>query len=207
MEPELERRSFTIREIRASEGDEPSIYGTAVVYNVPSEIMWDFREIIEPGFFDGAKKDDVRAFWNHNSDLILGRTKNGTLELDDNDIGLNVRIKPPNTSWGRDALTAIQRGDVDQMSFAFSVRVGGDEWRKDADGNTIRVLKRGGCERLYEVSPVAFPAYPQTSAAVRSKLEALTAAGQEAGSGAEERAAAQVRNAHRKRRLQLLKIK
>ena len=116
-------------------------------------------------------EDDVRALWNHNDDMPLGRTRSETLFLMDGPTGLNVRILPPETSWGRDAITSMQRGDVDQMSFAFTVAPGGDEWRRDDQGQIIRVLKRGGCERLYDVSPVTYPAYPQTSAQVRSAAE------------------------------------
>ena len=65
-------------------------------------------------------------------------------------------------------MTSIERGDVHQMSFAFEVKVGGDEWRKGEDGMPVRVLKRGGCSKLFDVSPVTFPAYQATSAAVRS---------------------------------------
>lgn len=169
-----EVRSFGIelRAVEAADGG-PVIEGTAVVYNKKSEVLWNFREIIEPGFFENCLDDDVRALWNHDDNLPLGRTKSGTLELADTSKGLNVRIHPPETQAGRDAVISIRRGDVDQMSFAFSVSMEGAEWKKEKNGELIRVLKRGGCERLYDVSPVTFPAYSETTVAVRSLVDRL----------------------------------
>ena len=210
-EDSIERRVYHVSEIRAVNPDpeatdaQPSIEGTAVVYNALSEEMWGFREIIEPGFFEGAQMNDVRAFWNHNTDLILGRTKNGSLTLNDTERGLDVHIVPPDTTWGHDALATIKRGDVDQMSFGFSVREGGDDWRKDEQGHITRVLKRGGCEQLFEVSPVAFPAYPQTSAQVRSKVSSFTQPDQVVDDGASDKEKAQARRNLRKRKLQIEK--
>lgn len=171
----IERRAFRVAELRVDggEGEGQRIEGYAAVYNQQSELMWNFREVIEPGFFEGVLYGDTRSVWNHNTDYVLGRTKNGTLELQDDDRGLHVKIDPPETSWGKDALISIQRGDVDQMSFAFEVKVDGDRWVELDDGTYIRYLKRGGCKQLYEVSPVTFPAYPQTSVAVRSMVETL----------------------------------
>jgi HK97 family phage prohead protease len=173
MGDDYELRSFHLVEVRAESGEVPKIYGTAAVYNQATVIetfAGSFSETIEPGFFDDVLGDDVRALWNHNTDLVLGRTKSGTLELQDQAGGLGVKIDPPATQWGRDALTSISRGDVDQMSFAFSVKMNGDEWRETESG-LVRVLKRGGCKQLYDVSPVSFPAYPTTSVGVRSKLQ------------------------------------
>lgn len=209
MPGDYELRTFGV-EIRASDDPdaEPVIQGTAAVYNSPSELLFgQFTEVIEPGFFDGVLKNDVRALWNHNADLVLGRTKSGTLTLEDTERGLDFTIKPPDTQIGRDAVTSIKRRDVDQMSFAFDVKPGGDEWIRNKDGSVKRVLKRGGCATLYDVSPVTYPAYAKTSAYVRSKLEGFTAESQAASDGANEKAKAQARNANRKRKLQLLKLK
>lgn len=178
MDPELETRTFDV-ELRAqADGDKPVIDGTAVVYNRWSENLGGFREMVEPGFFENVLKNDVRALWNHNQDLVLGRTKAGTLTLQDTERGLDVHINPPDTQAGRDAVELIKRRDVTQMSFAFMVKPGGDEWTRDKDGTAKRVLKRGGAARLLDVSPVTYPAYPQTSVAVRSKLAELAGDGQ-----------------------------
>ena len=225
---EMEIRSFEV-ELRAltpdpspdGEGKKPSIEGSAVVYGKKSELLFGmFREVIEAGFFEGALKQDVRALWNHNPDLVLGRTKSGTLKLNDTERSLDVHIDPPDTQVGRDAVTSIKRGDVNQMSFGFTVKQGGDEWKKETDGTSTRTLKRGGCERLFDVSPVTYPAYPQTSVAVRSMMAALTLDPSPEGRGegtatnaeglepqaAEEEAKAQVRRANRRRELEILKI-
>ena len=176
-----ERRSFPA-ELRASTpdpspeggGEKPRIEGVAAVYNQPTRIdtiFGSYVEVIEPGFFEGVMENDVRALWNHNTDLVLGRTKSGTLEIKDQKAGLGTVIYPPDTQWGRDAVTSIQRGDVDQMSFAFNVKTGWDEWKENEEGVMVRRLKAGACKQLYDVSPVSFPAYPQTSVAVRSHLQ------------------------------------
>ncbi len=199
---EIEIRSFPV-ELRVAGEEKPVIEGTAVVYGKKSEVMFGFREIVEAGFFESVLKNDVRALWNHNADMVLGRTKPGTLLLSNTERGLDVHIDPPETQAGRDALVSIRRGDVDQMSFGFTVKQGGDEWKKETDGTMTRILKRGGCERLFDVSPVTFPAYPQTSVHVRSMMEQLTAEGLEPDALAEEKALAQVRHANRKRRLQI----
>jgi len=172
---DIERRSYHLIELRAGEpGEDPKIEGIAAVYNQPTRIstgFGDFTEVIEPGFFENALGDDVRALWNHNTDIVLGRTKSGTLKLNDKREGLGVEIDPPDTQAGKDAVISIRRGDVDQMSFAFSVKSGWDEWKEGEDGKMVRTLKRGACKQLYDVSPVSFPAYPQTSVAVRSWLQ------------------------------------
>lgn len=184
-ESRIEVRGFAVGDLRATSDGRPTIEGYAAVYNQRSELMWNFVEVIEPGFFEGVLFGDIRSVWNHNTDYPLGRTLNGTLLIEDDERGLHVKIDPPDTSWGRDALTSVGRGDVSQMSFAFSVRVDGDRWEKLNDGTYIRYLKRGGCEELYEVSPVTFPAYPQTSVAVRSMVEMLRAGNPNGGEAPE----------------------
>lgn len=151
-------------EIRAdSENDKPKIRGTAAVFNELSLDLGGFRERIMPGAFaktleEGSTK---KAYWNHNSDRVLGSTKSGTLVLEERDGGLYFEIDPP--EWAAEHVESIERGDVDQMSFGF--RTVKDRWAKDEDGRVIRDLVE---VQLFEVSPVATPAYPQTDAQVRS---------------------------------------
>lgn len=174
MVPDQEERSYEV-ELRVTNMDgKPKIEGVAAVYNSWSEDLGYFREMIEPGFFDEVLKGDTRALWNHNADLVLGRTKSGTLQLEDTERGLGILIDPPDTQAGRDAMTSIKRRDVTQMSFAFMIKPGGDEWIREKDGKIKRILKRGGASRLFDVSPVTFPAYPRTSVYVRSMLEDLS---------------------------------
>jgi len=162
-QPEIERRSLGKAEVRAAEGGR-TIVGYAAVFNELSEELWGFREIILPGAFDRALEEehDVRALWNHNSDVVLGRTKSGTLKLAVDEKGLRVEINPPETQAAEDLLASIRRGDVDGMSFGFRTLT--DNWRLQ-DGEQIRELVD---LELLDVSPVAYPAYPQTQVSARA---------------------------------------
>lgn len=178
---DLERRFFQGVEIRAGEKDgKPVIEGSGAVFNQESADLGGFVELIEPGFFDDVMGDDVRGLWNHNDDIPLGRKSNGTLDISQSDKSLDYTIWI--NSDDQEAMSKyakVKRGDVNQSSFAFTVKrqtrgdaVDGDEW-KSVDGKTVRILKKGGCRELYDVSPVTYPAYPQTtvSADVRSRFE------------------------------------
>ena len=200
--PEIERRAFQVREIRASEGDKPTITGYAAVFNELSENLGGFYERIQPGAFaQTLPSADVRALWNHDPNFPLGRTKAGTLQLSEDETGLAFEIDPPDTSYARDLMVSMRRGDVDQMSFGFiTVR---DKWEQIGE-QVIRTLLE---VELFDVSPVTYPAYPTTSAAVRSQLESFTAESQAASAGASGDAGAQARNANRKRKLELLNLK
>lgn len=157
------------------------IVGYAAMFNVWSEDLGGFREMIKPGAFQGALLNDVRALVNHDPSLILGRTSSGTLFLNEDDIGLRVEIALPDTSYARDVVASVQRGDMDQMSFAFSVKR--DDWMLSGDQIRRTILE---IERLYDVSLVTYPAYPQTSAVVRSKIDAMRNTSQEAEAGIQE---------------------
>ncbi len=161
-----------VAELRVlDEGGKPKIVGYAAVFNSFSEDLGGFREIIRPGAFANALKEnqDVRALVNHDPSLLLGRTKAGTLKLSEDTRGLRVEIYPPETTAGKDNVESIRRGDIDGMSFGFEVRGGGKAqvWREE-NGKTIRELHD---LNLFDVSPVTYPAYPATTVAVRS-LEA-----------------------------------
>jgi hypothetical protein len=162
--PEIEIRSCGV-ELRAAEGEGSTIRGYAAVFNSKSEDL-GFREIILPGAFDRALKEahDVRALWNHNSDLVLARTKNGTLRLAVDARGLKIEADLPDTQAGRDGLTLIKRGDVDQMSFAFQVPLGGDDWTQEGRDMVRRVADLD----LLDVSPVAYAAYSKTRVSARA---------------------------------------
>ncbi len=175
---DTERRFFsTAMEVKQDEEKKPTIEGFAAVYGSESRNMGWFVEIIEPGFFSDVLGDDVRSLWNHNDDKVLGRTKSGTLTITDTPSGLLTVTHPPDNTWGRDALVSMERGDVDQMSFSFTVKEGGDSWSQRDDGVMVRRLLPGGAAGLYDISPVTYPAYPQTSAAVRSKCKQMVEAG------------------------------
>lgn len=162
-----EIRTFKVEgmEIRKSEEEPTKIIGHAAVFDQLSKPMWGFREQIRKGAFaETIKTADVRALWNHNSDKVLGRTKSGTLKLREDETGLHVEIEPPDTSWARDAIASIDRKDVDQMSFAF--RTQKQEWDESDPENVIRTLVQLDLDDG-DVSPVTYPAYPQTDVDTR----------------------------------------
>lgn len=153
----VETRAFPV-EMRVAE-DGQKITGHAAVFNKLSEDLGGFREQILPGAFTKAlKRSDVRALWNHDANIVLGRTKAGTLRLEEDDKGLRVEIDPP--SWASGYMETIKRGDVNEMSFAFTVAE--DEIDGEKNIRSIREF-----DRIYDVSPVTYPAYPQTSVKVR----------------------------------------
>lgn len=162
--PQMEHRTFAMNglEVRRGNGT-PTITGYAAVFNSRSVMLYGYREMILPGAFADSLMDDVRALWQHDSSQVLGRTKAGTLRLWEDDKGLAFELQPPDTQTGRDAVTLIERGDVDQMSFGFNVPSGGDDWAEDDDGTPLRLLKRA---KLVEVSPVTFPAYEATAVGI-----------------------------------------
>jgi HK97 family phage prohead protease len=152
-------------EIRKDEKGKSTIAGYAVVFEKLSQkIGGFFREKVRAGAFtDSLKKNNIRALWNHNSDHVLGSTKAGTLRLTEDEKGLRFEVDAPETQAGRDALTTIERGDVDGMSFGFNVRK--QEWDETNPEDIIRTLVDVD---LREISPTPFPAYTQTKVAVRS---------------------------------------
>ena len=147
--------SFEIRE----DGSGMTFEGYAAVFNSDSEPL-PFIERIAPGAFTRSLKrgrNDIKLLWNHETGEVLGSTRAGTLTLEEDNYGLRVRAQLPDTTTGRDASVLLKRGDIDSMSFGFSVPDGGDEWSSDG---RIRTLKS---VRLHEVSIVAFPAYSATA--------------------------------------------
>jgi len=139
--------------------------GHAAVFGEIADIGGWFREQIEPGAFKSSiRKDDVRALFNHDENYVLGRNTAGTLKLSEDDTGLKVTIDPPDTQFARDLSVSIERGDISQMSFAFQVQE--EEWiRGEKNKTDLRKIKK---VRLFDVSPVTFPAYEGTDIAIRS---------------------------------------
>jgi HK97 family phage prohead protease len=166
-----ERRLFTMDELRVAADGKRTISGHAAVFNRNSEPMWGFVERVAPGAFsESIGTDDVRALFNHDPNIVLGRNTAKTLRLSEDATGLAVEIDPPDTQAARDLLVSMERGDVTQMSFGFSVIT--DDWAT-VDEQTMRTLRK---VRLYDVSPVTFAAYPDTDVSVRS-LEEIAAEG------------------------------
>jgi HK97 family phage prohead protease len=149
----------------------PMLAGYAAVFNVETDIAGFFRERIAPGAFADAiskASADVHALFNHDSNIVLGRMKAGTLRLAEDERGLHVEIDPPDTQDVRDLLTKMKRGDIDQMSFAFTMRGGKQSWDEGQDP-PLRTIETIG--ELYDVSVVTRGAYPTTEVGVRSLEE------------------------------------
>ena len=164
-----EIRMLPLQELRVSDEGTQDIIGHAAVFDSWSETLgglFPFKEIIKKGAFEETiKKDDIRALFNHDPNYVLGRNKAGTLELEEDEIGLKVKITPPNTSWAKDLVESIRRGDISQMSIGFIVEK--DTWGTE-DGIDTRTIKK---VQLFDVSPVTFPAYTQTDVGVRAMEE------------------------------------
>lgn len=154
---------------KRADSETRTITGYAAVFNSATDIGGMFREEIKPGAFaEAIGRDDVRALINHNENFVLGRTKAGTLSLAEDEKGLAIEIALPDTQLARDLAIIVERGDVSQMSFAFSMEGGAQKW--DESGEIpVRTIDKIG--KLYDVSIVTYPAYPDTEAAVRSLQE------------------------------------
>lgn len=166
MSRQREMRHLQTAELRvADEGKSPRIVGYAAVFNKLSGDLGGYREKIAAGAFAKpiSEGQDVRALVDHDSRLVLGRTTNGTLSIKEDARGLLVSIEPPDTTLGKDTMASIKRGDISGMSFAFTTL--NDEWNI-ADGENVRTLT--GVDTLYDVGPVTYPAYEDTSVGVRS---------------------------------------
>lgn len=168
----LERRNFLNSEIRVENSESREVVGYASVFTdtdgnpALSENLGGFRERISKNAFDSVLDNDVRALFNHDPNLILGRTTAGTLSLSVDERGLKYSFTAPDTTTGRDLMVSLERGDVSQSSFGFIVEE--DSWDEDEDGMTIRTIKKVG--RLLDVSPVTYPAYPDAEVGKRSFL-------------------------------------
>jgi len=163
---DIERRALAVGiDIETRDDGKRTLRGHAAVFNALSEDLGGFREQISPGAFtDAIGTDDVRLLINHEG-LPLARNLSGTLKLSENARGLVIEADLDETDPDvMRLLPKLVRGDVNQMSFGFSVRPGGQDWAKDDEGRTIRTLKK---LRLFDVSVVTYPAYTQTDVAVR----------------------------------------
>ncbi len=167
-----EVRTFSTSEMRVvrADGESPKIVGHAAVFDSPTQIGsddWGWMESVARGAFsESIKVDDIRGLFNHDPNLVLGRNKSGTLTLSEDDKGLYYEIDPPDTQTGRDVLESIDRGDITGSSFAFEVQE--QRWTMKDDELDERELVK---LKLWDVSPVTFPAYDDTDAGKRQHQE------------------------------------
>lgn len=201
-----EIRSFDF-EVRANENEEHGHFlsGRPIVYDARTDLGW-CDEIIEKGALDGADLKDVRFLINHNTDMVpLARSRNNnensTMQLSIDDEGMEIRVDldTENNADAKNLYSAVQRGDIDGMSFMFTVD--GDRWEDIESEHPIRSITKFG--RIFEVSAVTFPAYEQTSISARGLSEALDSA---KNSLENERAAKRAIEA-RKQKIRILKEK
>ena len=154
-------------QFRAAKDDngEKYIEGYFAVFGGVYELWPGATESVDTHAFDGVLSDDIRALIDHETRLVLGRNKSGTLELKVDERGLWGRIRiNQSDSDAMNLYSRVERGDVDQCSFGFDILEEETEWRDDGSIHwTIKKVK------LYEVSCVTFPAYEDTSIAARKK--------------------------------------
>ena len=174
---EIERRCLTAEEapecelqIETRASGREAIRGLAIPYNRLSLDLGGFRERIMPGAFDKVLnrqrgRGEILSYYNHNSDLLLGRESAGTLEIIADDRGISYVVEPPDTSAGRDVLALVRSRNLKGSSFAFTVsQRGGERFTNDENGKAIReIVEASG---LYEVGPVNVPAYGSATSAV-----------------------------------------
>jgi len=148
-----------------------TVDGYAAKFNSITVIgfYWPYEEEIATGAFDDILNDDVRCLFNHDPNYILARSNKskGTLKLSIDEVGLKYEYDSPDRSFADDLLDAIDKGDVSQSSFAFKIKeekwTVGDSSKGILDKRTILKF-----EKLYDVSPVTYPAYADTEVAARS---------------------------------------
>ena len=168
------RKSSVVKEQRefrmeSAQQNGNTIRGYAAIYNSDSEWMGGFYEQIATGAFDGVMDNDVRAYFNHDENLLLGRVSSGTLRISTDKRGLFYEVDLPNTTYANDLAELMKRGDVNQSSFAFLIEK--DRWEQ-RDGTTYRIIEK--VSRLLDVSPVSQPAYPDATSELKRDLETET---------------------------------
>lgn len=166
-----EQRSYKAELRSTTKSGERHLVGYAAVFESFSEKIYDFYEIIKRGAFrDAIYTSDIRGLMNHDSNLILGRTSAGTMKVWEDSRGLAFDIKLPDTSYARDLAVSVDRGDISQCSFTFTA--GKDRWFVDKQGATKREILE--VEKLFDLGPVTFPAYTETTVSARARRMAET---------------------------------
>ncbi len=153
-------------EIREDEDGKRTLSGYAVKWEMKSHVLGYFRKFREQfrkgAFTETLSKDDQRFLWSHDTSKVLGRTKNQTLRLFEDNIGLRFELDLPDTTLGDDTYKSIKRGDVDGVSFGFQMI--SHEIEEPDDDLMLRTVTKA---KLLEVSAVAFPAYPDSEVSAR----------------------------------------
>ena len=162
----MDKRYLELKDIecRANEDKSLTMSGYAVKFNEPSGLLYgEFIEYIEPRAFDGVNMDKVFMLYNHNSDYVLGNTRSGTLELTVTEVGLRFKVDLPKTAKAQEVHELVKRGDINGMSFGFTVNA--DNWNMQAEPVVRKITEIG---ELLEISVVPFPAYEATEVDART---------------------------------------
>lgn len=164
---EVDHRYLNMENVQTREdGEDLFIEGYFAVFNSTYELWPGATESIAPGAFDDSVNDDVRALYNHNSDIVLGRTSAGTMEIRQDSHGLWGRIRVNrNDGDAMNAYARIARGDITGCSFGFDIAAQETDYRED--GTVHWTIKK--VSPLYEISPCTFPAYQETVVSARKK--------------------------------------
>lgn len=168
---QIERRySVEGAEVRTTADGKPELFGYALKWGVPYDLGW-FTEEISRSALDKADVTDVRILFNHDANIILGRTMAGTATVGTDDVGMWYRATLPDSPNGENVRIALERGDITQSSWGFYIRQDetgrrtGDKWEMRGT-KEHRIIT--DVSRVVDASPVVFPANPDTSAAKRS---------------------------------------
>jgi uncharacterized protein len=209
----IEQRSVpTTVEVRSNADGTWQLEGLAAVFDSPSQDLGGFVEVLKRGSFKNVLRDtalDVRGLINHDPNLLLGRTTNGTMRLEETPRGLKYTIDVPDTSYGRDLRVLLERGDLTQSSFAFRVGKDDQAWTENPDtGGLVRTITN--VTALLDCSVVTYPAYPEATAGVagqtssRASEQGTPANGAEQGEQADVKARrVEMERAQRERELRL----
>jgi len=158
---DMEKRSINF-ELRAKP-ESRTIFGTATVFNSAYDMGW-YEEEMDTEALANADMKDVVALFNHDQNMVLARTSSGTLKLDVTGNAMEYEFEAPNTTLGNDLLEMVRRGDVYQSSFAFTVDK--EKWEENTGNKPKRIIR--SIKKVYDVSPVTYPANPDTMVAKRS---------------------------------------
>lgn len=160
------------RSAEISSGSGREICGYAIVFNVLSEDLGGYRELIKKEAITSQliSSSDILATMDHRSDYMMARLRNGkgNIDLTIDEHGLKFRFECPETAKGEELLQHVKRGEITQCSFAFSLDYSdkdAEKWTRNADGTQIREIWK--IERLYDISLVQNPAYPSTECYAR----------------------------------------
>lgn len=153
------------------EGKEKTLTGYGIVYDKETQLYDDLYEVIRPGAASEvlARSPDIKCALNHNLQYLFGRTKNGTVTIEEDAKGVRYTATPPDAQWAKDAMASIERGDIDGSSFTFGVRPQDEKVTERADGTYLREILK--FSRIGEMGPVTDPAYLDTTAEARAKAE------------------------------------